>query len=474
MNKKRLGFEEEKESTNGRVDELIANQGKPWKKGFVIKSGSNTQSSPTENEESTSTKETLKGQAGDVDQMSILQENQEKADPQVNMKRLSHEDRKGSIKGRADELETNQWKSRGKGQGCSLRSSRGGKNDIKIEKDDPPEWMAIEEVLDEDDYPSEGKWDIKCRIEVSKMLKGKHFPLHLKEKFTAKIHMLAIGDWRPELAVRLKGLPKTKGIMLYEAKLDKKVRMLWDVQPVPVFSPRCSMDPKIRLRLGDKQGYYIGSIRIWNIVTKHEAVPHMIARIIGSYKESDSRKGLKGFKMDAMGFQIPNVDVKEQRRVTNSEATDGDTTMHNAAERPFDEEPTTKDWYDRGLDLYQKKSWLEAWKCFKESNDQTMMLKCSAHLQEVKASEKKADWEERRVGTSEEFLADYMKAASMYLDCGLADEAIICLKTLKEWAMAGDLCRKLARVSKIGESGASCSSGNFLTTIDISALLLFT
>ena len=213
------------------------------------------------------------------------------------------------------------------------------KEELEVNPDDEmlvSDKDEIEDELEENDFDDlEGNifeglaWEVECTAEVWKTLRERRLQPYLKKKIINKIRMLATGDWRPELAIRLEGISRDKNIRLYEAKLTKGARILWE--EAIAFSPRCSMDPEIRLRLGKKEGrIYTDIIRIWDIALNHSAVPHTIDRVVKSHDRGltcDIQKKLKGLKQDAMEIQqdrerIPNiyVDVEEERKLSEVEA----------------------------------------------------------------------------------------------------------------------------------------------------------
>ena len=170
-------------------------------------------------------------------------------------------------------------------------------------------------------------WEVECTAEVWKTLEDKTLEPFIKRKIIGKIRMLANGDWRPELAVRLEGLSKEKRIRLFEAKLDKSSRILWE--EAVAFSPRCNMDPKIRDRIGNNEKkIYTDIIRIWDIVFKHDTVSRVIERIVKSRERGLTctiQKSLKGLKRDAVevqqtGQRIPNIYFDTQEEKTELEA----------------------------------------------------------------------------------------------------------------------------------------------------------
>ena len=81
-----------------------------------------------------------------------------------------------------------------------------------------------------------------------KFLRDKQVLHTLKETAIRKIQMLGNGHWRGRLCKPLEGLPKQHDMKLYEARLTKGGRILWEL--AVAFSPRCSDDCDKRLDSG--------------------------------------------------------------------------------------------------------------------------------------------------------------------------------------------------------------------------------
>ncbi|XP_053215483.1 TPR and ankyrin repeat-containing protein 1 [Podarcis raffonei] len=126
-------------------------------------------------------------------------------------------------------------------------------------------------------------WEIECTSEVLKKLEDKSFPHHMKKKVVLAIQQLGNGEWTKSLQKRLKHL---KGdIQLYEAKLDKGARLLWEL--AIDFSPRCSeaaekiIENENSTHPTEKTGrVYTEIIRIWDIVLDHCKLNRAIDRAI--------------------------------------------------------------------------------------------------------------------------------------------------------------------------------------------------
>ncbi|XP_054990974.1 TPR and ankyrin repeat-containing protein 1 isoform X1 [Sorex araneus] len=143
-------------------------------------------------------------------------------------------------------------------------------------------------------------WEIECTSEMLKKLSSKAMTKVIKKKIILAIQQLGNGEWTQGLQKRLKHL---KGnIQLFEAKLDKGARMLWEL--AIDFSPRCSENTeKIfaterNVQSVEKSGrVYTEIIRIWDIVLDHCKLSDSIRAICSAYDRGFScvlRKKLKG------------------------------------------------------------------------------------------------------------------------------------------------------------------------------------
>ncbi|KAM5280423.1 TPR and ankyrin repeat-containing protein 1 isoform 2-T2 [Ctenodactylus gundi] len=143
-------------------------------------------------------------------------------------------------------------------------------------------------------------WEIECTSEMLKKLSSKAMTKVIKKKVIFAIQQLGNGEWTHGLQKRLKHL---KGnIQLFEAKLDKGARMLWEL--AIDFSPRCSENPEKIIATErsthptEKSGrVYTEIIRIWDIVLDHCKLSDSIRAICNAYNRGLScvlRKKLKG------------------------------------------------------------------------------------------------------------------------------------------------------------------------------------
>ncbi|NXP52019.1 TRNK1 protein, partial [Heliornis fulica] len=185
------------------------------------------------------------------------------------------------------------------------------------EKEEPEE--EKEKILDIEAYVQEFDnmtWEIECTPEVLKTLGSKAVPHYLKTKTIMTIKQLGNGEWTRSLQKPLKHLKAD--VQLYEAKLGKGARMLWEL--AIDFSPRCSesaekiMETEQAKCLPEKSGrVYTEIIRIWAIVLDHCKLNRVLENICISYNRGLScilRKKLKGINE---GHQ--NHNVTTQKRV---------------------------------------------------------------------------------------------------------------------------------------------------------------
>ncbi|XP_075683080.1 TPR and ankyrin repeat-containing protein 1 [Rhinoderma darwinii] len=139
-------------------------------------------------------------------------------------------------------------------------------------------------------------WEIECSPEALKKLGCKSVPQYMKNKIIVSIQKLGNGEWTRSLQKLLK---VKSNIKLYEVKLDKGARMLWEL--AIDFSPRCSEEPEKILSTESslvKTGrVYTEIIRIWDIVLDHGKLNHSIESICSAYNRGLTcilKKKLKG------------------------------------------------------------------------------------------------------------------------------------------------------------------------------------
>ncbi|NWY64974.1 TRNK1 protein, partial [Erithacus rubecula] len=159
-------------------------------------------------------------------------------------------------------------------------------------------------------------WEIECTPEMLRTLSSKAVPHYLKAKTIMTIKQLGNGEWSRGLQKPLKHLKAD--IQLYEAKLGKGARMLWEL--AIDFSPRCSESPEKIMETEQTKSHleksgrvYTEIIRIWAIVLDHCKLNRALENICISYNRGLScilRKKLKGINE---GYQ--NHSVTTQKRV---------------------------------------------------------------------------------------------------------------------------------------------------------------
>ncbi|XP_063160160.1 TPR and ankyrin repeat-containing protein 1 [Candoia aspera] len=159
-------------------------------------------------------------------------------------------------------------------------------------------------------------WEIECTSEMLKKLSDKSMPHYMKNKVILVIQQLGNGEWTQGLQKQLKHL---KGdIQLYEAKLGKGARMLWEL--AVDFSPRCSekqdkiLENELYNNSAEKNGrVYTEIIRIWDIVLDHDKLNHAINTVCTAYNRGLAcilKKTLKGINTGPMSSNL-----KTQKRI---------------------------------------------------------------------------------------------------------------------------------------------------------------
>ncbi|XP_035134458.2 TPR and ankyrin repeat-containing protein 1 isoform X3 [Callithrix jacchus] len=159
-------------------------------------------------------------------------------------------------------------------------------------------------------------WEIECTSEILKKLSSKVMSKVIKKKVILAIQQLGNGEWTHGLQKRLKHLKGS--ILLFEAKLDKGARMLWEL--AIDFSPRCSESPEKIIAVEqntcatEKSGrIYTEIIRIWDIVLDHGKLADSIKAICSAYNRGLScvlRKKLKGINKAQV-----SANMKIQKRI---------------------------------------------------------------------------------------------------------------------------------------------------------------
>ena len=180
---------------------------------------------------------------------------------------------------------------------------------------------------DREELFEELEWEVDCTSEVWKILRDHKLLPATKRKIISKIKFLASGEWRPELCKILKG--NTANMKLFEAKLDKAARIIWEL--TVAFSPRRS--ETINSDIAHKKGsglsnsgrIYTDIIRIWDIVFDHDNLDRCVNNIRKSISRGENctiQKTLTGqssevWDLDTPGKRIPRVymEIGDDHRV---------------------------------------------------------------------------------------------------------------------------------------------------------------
>ena len=155
-------------------------------------------------------------------------------------------------------------------------------------------------------------WEVECTEKVRKILHDRRLEWWKKTLFVEKVKNLAQGrdNWTVHLCKRLEGLPKMRGMLLYETRLTDAARIIWEC--AVAFSPRYSDEDT-----ESKTTHYSEIIRIWDIVFDHDKVPHAIKNIVTSFTRGQDcilKKELRGLpRVDASQNQGPNLYVKQNQ-----------------------------------------------------------------------------------------------------------------------------------------------------------------
>ena len=112
-------------------------------------------------------------------------------------------------------------------------------------------------------------WEVECTDEVLKFLGNKKTPPHLRKLAVQKIQRIANGEF-PGNNELCKSVSRKKGLELYEAKLTKSDRILWEV--AIHYSKRST-------EISHVQHVYSDVIRVWRIVLNHDRIHHGVQQI---------------------------------------------------------------------------------------------------------------------------------------------------------------------------------------------------
>ena len=144
-------------------------------------------------------------------------------------------------------------------------------------------------------------WEVDCTDNVWKIMRSRNVGNNLRKRIVNKIRMLANGRWSKKLCKRLEGQPKKEDIELYESRLTKSQRIIWE--KTVAFSNRLSDSPENRLKAENSKGkIYSDIIRVWDIVLDHQKLQRSIDHITKSHKRGMDclmKTKLKGFRRDS-------------------------------------------------------------------------------------------------------------------------------------------------------------------------------
>ncbi|KAG9475983.1 hypothetical protein GDO78_002841 [Eleutherodactylus coqui] len=170
-------------------------------------------------------------------------------------------------------------------------------NDLTVLNNIKDDFEPLEEDIDLSGIDFNNMtWEVECSPEALKKLGCKSMSQYMKRKIIVSIQKLGSGEWTRSLQKQLK---LKSNIKLYEVKLDKGARMLWEL--AIDFSPRCSEEPEkilsSELSTVKTGRVYTEIIRIWDIVLDHGKLNHAIDSICSAYNRGLTcilRKKLKG------------------------------------------------------------------------------------------------------------------------------------------------------------------------------------
>ena len=151
-------------------------------------------------------------------------------------------------------------------------------------------------------------WEVDCTDRVWKVMRSKKVDNNMRKRIIEKVQMLANGRWSRTLCKRLEGEPRKHGIRLYESKLTKGQRILWE--ETIAFSGRLSDLPENRLNEETSEGrIYSDIIRVWDIVLDHDKLEPSIKHIVKSHDRGGHcliKKKLKGLPAEFQNANAPS------------------------------------------------------------------------------------------------------------------------------------------------------------------------
>ena len=128
---------------------------------------------------------------------------------------------------------------------------------------------------EQDGHTNRTLWTVEQSKKLEKKLQRRK-NRHIAEIFHAKMAMLSQGEFVGNTK-RCKSVTATKGVELYEARLNKKMRIIWQI--IPKSCP-------------GKQSVYRQIIRAWDVVFNHDKIHHCVETILND-KECKATTTLK-------------------------------------------------------------------------------------------------------------------------------------------------------------------------------------
>ena len=151
----------------------------------------------------------------------------------------------------------------GLAQEKSLPNENSHKDTLPKQGDENDHLPEVESEEQGDGFDS-SSWEIECSKKVMKILSGKKNN-HIKKIFLAKMTILSQGDFVNN-EKHCKPVSSIKGIELYETRLNKKDRAIWQIVPQLYQLPG---EADITKR-------YREIIRVWDIVLDHDDIDHHV------------------------------------------------------------------------------------------------------------------------------------------------------------------------------------------------------
>ena len=124
------------------------------------------------------------------------------------------------------------------------------------------------------------------------------------------------------------------------------------------------------------------------------------------------------------------VDVKQVHKTDDNMAS---------LEGMFAQKSDKDQWKKQGFFFYGKGLWKVASKCFAMADERVWVKKCDAHEQAAKAATLMSEPRKLRL--------EFAKAAELFLQCNMKNEAEKCLFNAREWMLLAKLHEKCNNVS---------------------------